>query len=144
LDKKFLQLDDDAAVRPTIINVNENWRKRVQKTLLSKPQEESMTNDGQESARNTAFDLIDALTRSGTLPFDHATLHVVIAATHCFDKSLINTIVQNNVNPIEKVEKSCLIAASVVHNQKPEDLVKTEQLQRVKTYSPSLFTLTNQ
>ena len=38
-----------------------------------------------------------------------AELHVIVAATHCFDKSLINTVVQDNVNPIEKLERSSLL-----------------------------------
>ena len=40
------------------------------------------------------------------LPIECATLHVVVAATHCFDKSLVNTVVEDNVNPIEKAERS--------------------------------------
>jgi hypothetical protein len=39
----------------------------------------------------------------------------VIAATHCFDKSLVDTVIEGNVNPIAKVERSMLIVASVIH-----------------------------
>lgn len=67
--------------------------------------------------RNRTFDLLDALTKSGALTVDHAALHVVIAATHCFDKTLMNTVIQDNVNPIEKVERSSLIVASTIQNR---------------------------
>ena len=66
-------------------------------------------------------------------------MHVVIAATHCFDKTLVNTIIQDNVNPIEKVERSSLIVASTIHNTTPAALIAPEQLERVATYSPMLI-----
>jgi hypothetical protein len=31
----------------------------------------------------------------------HATLHIVVAATHCFDKTVTETVIQENLNPIE-------------------------------------------
>ncbi len=37
--------------------------------------------------------MLDALTKSGALSVDFASLHVVIAATHCFDKSIIDTVI---------------------------------------------------
>jgi len=50
--------------------------------------------DEQGKERQRAFDLLDALTKSGALSVDMASLHVVIAATHCFDKTLMNTLIQ--------------------------------------------------
>lgn len=51
----------------------------------------------------------------------------------------MDTLVQENVNPIEKVEKSALIIASTIFNKHPEDLVHEAEISRVKQYSSSLF-----
>jgi len=57
----------------------------------------------------------------------------------CFDKSLIDTIIQDNVNPIEKVERSMLIVATTMHQKEANQLIRPEQVERVKTYSPGVF-----
>jgi len=93
----------------------------------------------QKDDKNAAFDLLDALSRSGVLSVDQASLHVVLVATHCFDKTLVETVVQDNVNPIEKVERSVLIMASTIHAVNPATLVQPSELTRVQTYSPTLF-----
>lgn len=77
--------------------------------------------------------------RSGALALSHATLHIVVAATHCFDKTVLETVVQENVNPIEKVERSTLIMASTVHQQPTAALINQSSLQRVSAASPQLF-----
>jgi hypothetical protein len=59
----------------------------------------------------------------GTLLIDHSSLHIVCAATHCFGESLMNTVIRENVNPVEKVERSNLIVASVVHGQAVDSIV---------------------
>jgi hypothetical protein len=63
---------------------------------------------------------------------------VVIAATHCFDRSLVDTVVQRNVNPIEKVEFSSMIMATTIHNEGVENLVVGDQVARLLEHSPSL------
>jgi hypothetical protein len=68
-----------------------------------------------------------------------ASLHVVLCATHCFDKSLMNTLIQDNVNPIEKVERSSLIMASTIHQLPPSEMILQSRIENVKEYSPMLF-----
>jgi hypothetical protein len=139
LDKKFEALDEDSALRPTIINIGEHWTKTSYPSLLAGSSVTTLSADEQKQEQNKAFDLIDALSRSGSLSFDYAELHVVIAATHCFDKTLMDTVVIDNVNPIEKVERSSLIIASTIQNQEPQDLIKVEHVERAKKASPKLF-----
>ncbi len=138
LDAKFERLDDDGALRPTIINTGDVWSRTAKKGLLSEPATESLFSDEQEEEKQRAFDLLDALTKSGALSVDHASLHVVLAATHCFDKTLVDTVVKGNVNPIEKVERSLVIAATTVHRLPARALVADEQQERFFSYAPKL------
>jgi len=139
LEKRFDELDEDGALRPTIISASNAWKKRFQKSLLSEPAETGMGVPEQDQERKRTFDLLDALTKSGCLGIDQAALHVVIAATHCFDKTLMNTLIQDNINPIEKVERSSLIVASTIHGVTPSELLAGDQVERVGTYNPKLL-----
>lgn len=139
MDTQFEKLDPDSSLRPTIINVGRLWKKRSQKALLAEPKETHLTVDEQKSEKDAAFDLLDAITKSGALPLSHANLHIVIAATHCFDKTVLETVVQENVNPIEKVERSTLIMASTVHQQPTVALIKESSALRLLQASPQLF-----
>jgi len=51
----------------------------------------------------------------------------------------MNTVVQDNVNPIEKVERSSLILATTIHGKHAPELLLPEVHERVATYSPLLF-----
>ena len=64
---------------------------------------------------------------------------MVLAATHSFDKTLTETLVQDNMNPIEKIERSMLIIASTLHNVPPEELLKEEYVDLVKSVTPNIF-----
>ena len=141
LDHKFAALDDDHALRPTVLKTSsDNWKKTFFKSLLSKEDTTMLGQSERVKEHNTAYDLLDALSRSGVLVFDDASLHIVLCATHSFDKSLLNTIVQDNVNPIEKVERSTLIIATTIHGKElADDLVNPEQKKRVSEFSPNLF-----
>merc|ERR1712137_1322723 len=139
LDRNFEVFDTDAALHSTIIKSSGSWEKKSQRSLLATPSTSTLSLDAQRTERNRAFDLLDALSRSGILDVDEASFHVVIATTHTFDKTLMDTVIQDNINPIEKVERSMLIVASTIQEEDPETLIKPEHLERVKKASPILF-----
>jgi len=139
LESKFEQLDSDGSLRPTIISAGKVWSKSSQKALLASPENSTLQTTEQGNERNKTFDLLDALTKSGAISIDQAALHVLIAATHCFDKSLMDTVIQGNINPIEKVERSSLIVASTIQQRAPAEIILQDQVERIATYSPMLI-----
>jgi hypothetical protein len=141
MDATFEKFDSDAALRPTIIKTKSTWSRTRQDGLLSKPKRDvSFAKEKQKTARNEAFDLLDALTRSGAMPIlTGASLHVVMATTHCFDKTLMATLVQDNVNPIDKVERSQLIVASLIHGAPVRALVEESAVERLTAHCPMLL-----
>jgi len=139
LDKKYKKLDEDACLRPTIIKTDETWTLTTQRSLVSLPETKILKTPEHVKEKKRTYDLIDALTRSGALSLDSTSFHCVLAATHCFAKTLMNTVIQENVNPIEKVERSILIMATTIHGLNAEELIKTEHVARVKQFSPMLF-----
>lgn len=138
LDKKFEEIDEDASLRPTILHPGGVWNRTSQKSLLSEPEKETLHPSDQERERNKAFDLLDALTKSGAIPIHHASLHVLIASTHRFDKMLIDTVIQQNVNPIEKAERSEMIIATTIHERPAAELLMPDQQERFLGGNPRL------
>ena len=64
----------------------------------------------------------------------------MVAATHCFDKSVMETVIEDNINPIEKFERSELIVASTIHGVPATALLKDEeQSTRVAAHFPRLL-----
>lgn len=141
LDKKFEDLDEDSALRPTVIKLDEVWERRSQRNLILKELKiKSLEKNEQRTEKNMAFDLLDCLSRSGSLQIESAEMHVLVAATHCFDKSVMETVIQDNINPIEKLEKSVLIVASTIFGTNPASMLKNaDHVARITAYAPKLF-----
>merc|ERR1712127_428472 len=111
--------------------LGQTWAKKEQRGLLSALEQVTLGEAAQRAEKDKAFDLLDALSRSGALPIEHASLHVVLAATHGFDQTLIDTLIKDNVNPIGKVERSLLIMASTVHGRPVAELVAKTEVSRL-------------
>ena len=131
LDASFEALDADAKLRPTTLKVETPWQVTRQASLLSKPETTSWREDRLAEEKRRAFDLLDALTRSGALPLAATTLHVVVAATHAFDRDVARTVVVDNVDPIVKAERSSLIVAATLFGEAPRALVAPAELGRL-------------
>ena len=139
LDKKFEALDEDACLRATTIEVGETWSKKAKKALLAKATTRNMNAEQQRAEKDNAFDLLDALSRSGSLSLNTVALHVMVAATHNFERSLMDVIIQDSVNPIEKVERSSLIVASTIADCEVSELIKPAQLERLQATNAKLL-----
>uniref|UniRef100_A0A7S1MF12 V-SNARE coiled-coil homology domain-containing protein n=1 Tax=Alexandrium catenella TaxID=2925 RepID=A0A7S1MF12_ALECA len=137
LDARCNELGGGAALRPVIIKAGSKWSRRS-KNLVGIPKDATLGADQQREERNSAFDLLDALTCSGSLTVDSASLHVVLLVAHCFEKALLDMLVQENVNPLDPVERSSLILASTIHGKSVEQLLQPAELPRVSQHSPAL------
>jgi len=139
LDRNFETLDTDAALRSSIIKVGDQWKKTHQPSFLTDPKELLLHGDSIRDEKNKAFDLLDALSKSGVLDIDNTSFHVVLASTHSFDDTLMDTLIRRNVNPIAKVERSALIVASTIHKTPAKELIQLQCLDKVQETSPQLF-----
>jgi len=140
LDAKFDEYDNENSIRSTIIEAGKAWTRKRQENLLTKICETSLSFDDTKSEQKKAFDLLDALSRSGTLPIACAELHVVVAVTHCFENDVMGTVIQDNLNPIEKVEKSSLLVASTIYGSNTAELINTQSdSTRLSISFPELF-----
>ncbi len=124
LDERFEALDQDRALHATILNVGTAWQKKTQPSLLSPPVDKGLGAAEQRLEKQACWDLLDALSKSGCLGVEGASLHVVLASSHVFDLSVMDTLVQRNANPIERVQNSQLIIAATVHNKPVSELLK--------------------
>ncbi|KAI8911163.1 hypothetical protein EDD86DRAFT_246496 [Gorgonomyces haynaldii] len=122
LDQNFEKYDKEGAVRPTVLSIGPSWEKKFTKSSLSKEESQTLDDDEQTTEKNKALDLLDALTKSGALTIEEAEFHVILAVTHVFDKTVMELVVQGNVNPISKIEKSSLVLASTIHGQPFQEL----------------------
>ncbi|KAL3906377.1 MAG: hypothetical protein SGILL_009294 [Bacillariaceae sp.] len=123
LDVVIEKFDQDAALRSTTIKTSDRWTRLRQENLLTKPETSTLGSDEIKSEKDKAFDLLDALSRSGSLPIPYSELHVIVCVTHCFEKSVMETVIQDNINPIEKLEMSTLVVASTIHGVAAQSLI---------------------
>ena len=133
---KFEEDGQDTVIRPAIITAGNQWQFTSQPQLLGGTVMRSLNADDQRTEKLQAFGLLDALTKSGALSILDSTIHVIISSAHVFDKSLVNTIIQDNIDPIKKLEQSMLIMAATIHELPAAELVETSQVQRVSTSPP--------
>ena len=140
LDVSMDLYDTDNALRSTIIKAGQEWTRRRQENLLTKMESSTLDTDNIQTEKNMAFDLLDALSRSGSLPIACSELHVIVSVTHCFDNDVIGTVVQDNINPIEKLEKSTLLVASTIYGVPTRELISdASQLHRLTASFPELM-----
>ena len=141
LDSQIEKHAPTSSLRSTIIKTTASWTRKRMANLLTSARTTSLASGDLKSEKDKAFDLLDALSRSGSLPIGCSELHVVISVTHCFDKGVMDTIVQDNINPIEQLEMSTLLVASTIHGVPARGLLKSgsSEVKRLVGAFPSLM-----
>jgi hypothetical protein len=114
-DEAYEKYDIHNCIHSTIIKPSVFWTKIELISLCSQPIEHALNIEEIKTEKVKAFDLLDALSKSGAIHLQ-GTLHIVIAATHCFDNNIMESIIQNNMNPIELVEQSTMIMNHVLYH----------------------------
>jgi hypothetical protein len=127
LDAELEEHDKDGSLRSTIVKAGTDWRRRRQENLLLPMSETYLVSQEIESDKDKAFDLLTALSRSGSLAIEHSELHIVIAVSHCFEADIMSCLIRENINPIAKVEQSLLMLGSVIYNQPPMTLTASSE-----------------
>jgi hypothetical protein len=132
--------DTDSALRSTIIKTDTTWTRRRQESFLTEMESKTLRADDIKTEKNKAFDLLDALSRSGSLAIACSELHVIVAVTHCFENDVMGTVIQDNINPIEKLEKSTLLIASTIHGVPAKNVIRDSvEVQRLTNSFPALL-----
>ena len=114
LDGQLLELDREGSVRPAILKPGPVWN-RERRNLGCGSTTQELDVKEQEKEWEECKKLLDYLTRSGAIAIEHVDVHILFCCEHRFDKSVIDTLVQDNINPIERVDRSIDILVGVVH-----------------------------
>eukprot|EP00980_Cylindrotheca_fusiformis_P021693 scaffold8535_cov132-Cylindrotheca_fusiformis.AAC.1 len=140
LDSSIEKYDEDSALRSTKIKTSDTWTRCRQENLLTKAAKTSLDSSMVKTETNSAFDLLDALSRSGSLPLAYSDLHVILCVTHCFEKDVMDTVVQDNINPIERLELSTLLLGSTIHGVPVTNLIaESNDIERFESTFPLLL-----
>ena len=101
------------SVRPTIFKTDTEWC-FTQKTLLRDESTRKVTLEAQAELKSSCLNILDALSMSGSLPLSDCSLHAVVPFSQFFSKTIIETVIQDNINPIQQIENVNFLLSEVV------------------------------
>lgn len=93
-------------------NVSDEWA--LKQNIF--PHKTKLRGDTLRMKLSEAKTLLQGLTKYGLINVDHATLHLIVSVTQQIDKSVIDLLVTENVNPIEVVIEPKKILLEYIHN----------------------------
>ena len=118
-DKNINRFCDDCILHSSIIKLDSIWEDKTCFGFNEYQQTDEM---------NKTIDLLDALSFSGIFPFDNVSFHILLSGNHDFKRSVIDTIIQENINPVSSLLHSNTIIASTIFGvQNPASLLNTEE-----------------
>jgi hypothetical protein len=143
MDSRFEEYDKKGEIRATIVKAGPSWARKTFKGLLSPEESQVLYSDDHKREKSKAFDLLDALTKSGGMKVDDATLHVFIAATHMFENTVMDTIVCEGRNPIEALERSSIVIAATIYGKTQQEVIAPAFRNDISSFSPHLLAGSN-
>eukprot|EP01064_Diplonema_japonicum_P038443 TRINITY_DN9323_c0_g1_i1.p1 TRINITY_DN9323_c0_g1~~TRINITY_DN9323_c0_g1_i1.p1 ORF type:complete len:923 (+),score=203.05 TRINITY_DN9323_c0_g1_i1:51-2771(+) len=114
------------SLHPATIRDTGYWRKKSQKRLLGGEKTCVLSESDLRTEKTKAYDLLDALTKSGLVPVEDSVLHVIVPTAHTFDQTIMDTLIKKNENPILSLQHSTQLVSSVLHRVDPQSLLKPE------------------
>mmetsp|Transcript_12575 Transcript_12575/g.26772 ORF Transcript_12575/g.26772 Transcript_12575/m.26772 type:complete len:110 (+) Transcript_12575:1214-1543(+) len=103
-----------------MIQTGETWSKRSCKLPLPI----NLGISERRSEKQRAFALLDALSCSGSLPIQFCEIHAIVGLAHCFENSLIDTVIMQNTSPIDELSRSTLRVASAIFGVSSDEIVE--------------------
>jgi len=89
LDAQLEQFDNDNALRSVIIAVDSEWVREKDKAFETNLEDKAgFARYGNRKEKNSAFDLLDAISRGGMLAIEYSELHVV-GFSHSFENDVM-------------------------------------------------------
>ncbi|KAJ9460387.1 hypothetical protein DIPPA_02834 [Diplonema papillatum] len=115
------------AVNPVLVRAGDTWvLNSTSGKLLAPPSTILLSTEKQLNHKLQTMSLLDSLTRTGTLPLVDTVLHIIASNVSAFDKDLMDTLTQDNVNPIDQAELSLIAAACALYGQPPGHYLNSE------------------
>jgi len=140
LDGALREQNTRSSLRAAILTPATTWEKS---SSSSSSLNAVLTESDLQREKSAAFDLLDALTRSGGLVCGFSELHVLLGASHSFSESVMDSVGLDGMDPILRLERSQLVLAGALFGLHPTLLlpVGSHQLQRLMKMAPELFFL---
>ena len=135
MSKRFDLFPDLSLQTSTMYCGTEITRKGCDGKILSKEQTKKLSSSDITPLHQQAMSLLDGLTKGGAVPLQAVDLHVISSTAHYFDKTLLNIVIQDNTNPVEKVELSTLLVASSIRGKPIPEIVNQNQVPRIQEFN---------
>jgi hypothetical protein len=114
----MLDRADCSSINQTVISVAaaESWtRQDWGDGFLAQCRETALGSELQRAEKNKVFDFLEVISNGGISPFEEgAALHVIVAAVHSYQQSIVETVVQENKDPISEMEREWDVFTSVI------------------------------
>eukprot|EP01060_Flectonema_neradi_P010865 TRINITY_DN1793_c2_g1_i2.p1 TRINITY_DN1793_c2_g1~~TRINITY_DN1793_c2_g1_i2.p1 ORF type:complete len:890 (+),score=147.47 TRINITY_DN1793_c2_g1_i2:152-2821(+) len=120
LEKRFAEITTPGSnVRPVIITPDPSgWSQSTHPSILSTtpPPLKKLLQSDIKRAKQSAFDLIDAITKSGSVPLCETSLHVLFGFNNNWNDGVIQSAAKHNINPLNAGTETIVEVINVLHD----------------------------